>query len=57
MRVYLTNPELETDAGKQLLEVTVRVATDGKLDSAEIKELHSVFPRARRFGARTAAIR
>lgn len=57
MRVYLTNPELETDAGKQLLEVTVRVATDGKLDSAEIKELHSGFPRARGFGGRTAAIR
>jgi hypothetical protein len=29
MRVYLTSPELATDAGKQLLELTVRIAADG----------------------------
>jgi hypothetical protein len=40
MRVYLTNPELETPLGKQLLELTVRIASDGKLELAGIKELH-----------------
>jgi hypothetical protein len=39
MRVFLTSPELETEAGKQLLELTVRIATDGKLELPEIKEL------------------
>jgi hypothetical protein len=39
MRVFLTNPELETDEGKHLLELTVRIASDGKLELAEIKEL------------------
>jgi hypothetical protein len=39
MRVYLTNTELETEVGKQLLELVVRIATDGKLDLPEIKEL------------------
>jgi hypothetical protein len=39
MRVSLTKPDLATDAGKQLLELTVRIATDGKLDLSEIKEL------------------
>jgi hypothetical protein len=39
MRVYLTQPELETEAGKQLLELTIRIAADGKLDLPEIKEL------------------
>jgi hypothetical protein len=39
MRVFLTTPELETEAGKQLLGMTVRIATDGKLDLPEIKEL------------------
>jgi hypothetical protein len=39
LRVYLTSPELETDAGKQLLEMTVRIAADGKLGLAGIKEL------------------
>src|SRR5690348_3869664 len=39
MRVFLTTSELETEAGKQLLELIVRVTTDGKLDLPEIKEL------------------
>lgn len=39
MRVFLTTPELETEAGKQLLKLTFRIATDGKLDLPEIKEL------------------
>lgn len=39
MRVFLTTPELETEAGKELFELVVRVATDGKLDLPEIKEL------------------
>lgn len=39
MRVFLTTPELETEAGKQLLNLSVRIATDGKLDLPEIKEL------------------
>lgn len=39
MRVFLTQPELETEAGKQLLELVVRIATDGKLD-LEINQLH-----------------
>lgn len=39
MRVFLTIPDLKTDVGKQLLELTVRIATDGKLDLDEIKEL------------------
>lgn len=39
MRVFLTKPELETEAGKQLLELVVRIATDGKIDLVEIKEL------------------
>src|SRR5262245_40885547 len=38
MRVFLTNAELETEIGKQLLDLTVRIATDGKLDLPEIKE-------------------
>ena len=41
MRVLLTKSELDTEAGKQLLELTVRIATDGKLDLDEIKELRS----------------
>ena len=39
MRVFLTKPELETEVGKQLLELTVRIAIDGTLDLHEIKEL------------------
>lgn len=39
MRVYLTTPELETEVGQQLLEMTVRIATDGRIDLPEIKEL------------------
>ncbi len=39
MRVFITTPELETEAGKQLFEIVVRVTTDGKLDLPEIKEL------------------
>ena len=41
MRVFLTNPELDSEAGKQLLGLTVRIATDGKLDLPEIKELRN----------------
>ncbi len=41
MRAYLTNPELATDAGKQLLELTVRIAADGLIEPAEIDELHT----------------
>ena len=36
MRVYLTSPELATEAGKQLLELTVRIAADGLIEPAEI---------------------
>lgn len=39
MRVFLTKPELETEAGKQLFELTVRIARDGELKLDEIKEL------------------
>lgn len=39
MRVYLTNVDLESEAGKQLLELTTRIATDGRLDSDEVREL------------------
>src|SRR5262245_41228621 len=39
MRVFLTNTDLESDAGKHLLELTVRIATDGRLDLQEIREL------------------
>lgn len=40
MRVYLTSPELATTAGKQLLELTTRIAADGLIEPAEIDELH-----------------
>jgi hypothetical protein len=40
-RVYITTAELETEVGKQLLEMSIRIATDGKLDLPEIKELRS----------------
>ncbi len=39
MRVYLTAPELETVAGKELLKLCQRISIDGKLDLEEIKEL------------------
>ncbi len=39
MRVYLTKSELETVAGQQLLDLAVRIASDGVLDIAEIKML------------------
>lgn len=39
MRVFLTKPDLGTEAGKQLLELSVRIATDGKLELPEIREL------------------
>lgn len=39
MRTHLTNADLATEAGKQLLEMAVRIAADGKLELAEIKEL------------------
>lgn len=41
MRVYLTNPELTTNAGRQLLELTVRIAADGLIEPAEIEELQA----------------
>jgi len=41
MRVYLTSPELATEEGKQLLELTVRIAADGLIEPAEIDELHT----------------
>lgn len=41
MRIYLKTPDLESDAGKQLLDLTVRIAMDGKLDLDEIKALRA----------------
>lgn len=41
MRVYLKASDLESDAGKQLLDLTVRIAMDGKLDLGEIKALRA----------------
>lgn len=41
MRVFLTQAELENEAGQHLLDLAVRIATDGKLDLDEIKELRS----------------
>jgi hypothetical protein len=39
MRIFLTKSELESDTGKQLLALTLRLATDGKIELNEIKEL------------------
>jgi len=39
MRVFLTKLELATTVGKELLDLAVRITTDGKLDLVEIKEL------------------
>lgn len=39
MRVYLSNADLATQSGKELLELGVRIAADGKIDLNEIKEL------------------
>lgn len=39
MRVYLTKPELATDAGSQLLDLCRRVTEDGRIDLEEIKGL------------------
>lgn len=41
MRVYLKTSDLATEAGKQLLDLAVRIAMDGKLDLDEIKALRS----------------
>jgi len=41
MRIYLKTPDLESDAGKQLLDLTVSIAMDGKLDLDEIKALRA----------------
>lgn len=41
MRVYVKASDLESDAGKQLLDITVRIAMDGKLDLEEIKALRA----------------
>jgi hypothetical protein len=40
MRVVLTPAHLATQAGKELLEIAVRVTLDGKLDADEIKSLY-----------------
>lgn len=55
MRVFLKKTDLDTDAGRSLLELTVRIATDGKLDLPEIKELRS-WLRDNRGNAQVAAI-
>jgi len=39
MRVCLTKGDLKTEAGKQLLEMAIRIAIDGKIELAEVKEL------------------
>ena len=39
MRVYLTSADLLDVLGKQLLELSIRIALDGKLELEEIKEL------------------
>jgi hypothetical protein len=41
MRVYLKASDLESDPGKQLLDLTVRIAMDGKLDLEEITALRA----------------
>ena len=41
MRVYLKSSDLASDAGKQLLDLAVRIAADGKLDLGEIKALRA----------------
>lgn len=41
MRVYLKASDLESEAGKQLLDLAVRIAMDGKLDLDEIKALRA----------------
>jgi hypothetical protein len=56
MRVYLTTPELATDVGKQLLELAVRVATDGTLELGEFKELFR-WLRANRESSSVTAVR
>ncbi|HEY2785312.1 MAG TPA: hypothetical protein VGJ05_10080, partial [Fimbriiglobus sp.] len=35
----MTNSELETDQGKELLELVIRITSDGRLDLPELKEL------------------
>lgn len=40
MRVVLTPENLATKAGKELLEIAVRITLDGKLDADEIKALY-----------------
>ena len=41
MRVYLKASDLESSTGKQLLDLSVRIAMDGKLDLDEIKALRA----------------
>lgn len=41
MRVYLKQSDVKSDAGKQLLDLTVRIAMDGELDLDEIKTLRA----------------
>ena len=55
MHIYLTNPDLETVAGKQLLELAIRIAADGKLELAGTKELWS-WLRKNRGNDRVAAV-
>jgi len=56
MRVFLTKPDLQTEAGKQLLELAVRIAADGKIDLSEIKELRG-WLRANKDNGAVAAVR
>jgi hypothetical protein len=56
MRVYLTDSDLRTDIGRQLLELVTRIAGDGTLDLPEIKELRR-WLRANDAGTNVAAVR
>lgn len=55
MRVFLTKPDLDTEAGQQLLDLTTHLAMDGELTLGEIKELGR-WLRARRSNTSIAAI-
>ena len=39
-KVVLTPDQLATPAGKELLEIAVRITLDGKLDADEIKAIY-----------------
>jgi hypothetical protein len=55
MRVYLKTSDLQFDAGKQLLDLAVRIALDGKLDLSEIKDLRA-WLRANESNTQVAAV-